>query len=406
MDTITAKFTVNTPLFMSGADQTKAELRTPSIKGVIRFWWRALHYAEDKTLSALKKREEELFGSTRKQSSVRFALEYRSKQLNIDNPRSNPSPTWLNGKKRCVYLGYGVITVQEKLERPCIKHDQSFTLRIVARNEIDPSIMNAVKLFGLIGGAGAKSRKGYGSVTLVEMQRNGEAIPCPCPQDLESYGTELNKLLCQTGNFSLPAEHSFTAFSTAARIDTLLPGKDPIEILNNYGETMQLYRSWGRKVKKGHVLPTGEQAEHNFKNDHDWFKNENSFRSRNPEFHPERALFGLPHNYFKYDPNGNHLSANVEPAGNSIERRASPLFFHVHKLADKQYIGVSILLPALFLPGTERQISADGTSVDLVENNYRILTNFLEGKRGYRTAKTKEYYFPERKQIWPAKEEK
>ena len=32
-----------TPLFLGGADPNKAELRAPSIKGALRFWWRALN---------------------------------------------------------------------------------------------------------------------------------------------------------------------------------------------------------------------------------------------------------------------------------------------------------------------------------------------------------------------------
>lgn len=401
MDTITAKFSVNTPLFMIGANQAKAEIRAPSIKGVIRFWWRALHYAEAKTLPVLKQREEALFGSTKRQSSVRFAIEYGQKQLPTDSPGATPK--WLQGKKGCVYLGYGVINVQEHLERPCIQYGRSFTLNIVSNNEINSSIIDAVKLFGLIGGAGAKSRKGYGSVTLIDLQRNGKTIPCP--HDISEYKAELSTLLGRTEQFSLPDDHSFTAFSNASKVDLLLNDTDPIAILNNYGETMQLYRSWGRDVRGRHELPTGEKAEQNFKDDHDWFKDENSFQSKNPGFHPERALFGLPHNYFKYDQNGNHLKAGVDPFDSSIDRRASPLFFHVHKLADNRYIGVSILLPARFLPGAAGQISAAGKSVNLVEANYQVVINFLEGKRGHRTAKTGKSYFPERDQIRPPKEE-
>ncbi|SHO81241.1 CRISPR-associated RAMP Cmr1 [hydrothermal vent metagenome] len=32
-----------TPIFMYGADATIPELRPASIKGVMRFWWRAIH---------------------------------------------------------------------------------------------------------------------------------------------------------------------------------------------------------------------------------------------------------------------------------------------------------------------------------------------------------------------------
>lgn len=395
METLTAKFTVNTPMFMSGANQKQAELRTASIKGVIRFWWRALHYAEFETLSALKKREEELFGSTKRQASVRFVIKYSHSQLSFDNPKSKP--VWLQRKKGCVYLGFGVIDFKEELEHPCIQHNKIFTLKLVAKNEIDPSIINAVKLFGLIGGAGAKSRKGYGSVSLVDLKKNEE--PINCPDDMESYKKELQELLSQAEKFSLPAEYSFTAFSDAARVDALLSGPDPIAILNNYGEAMQLYRSWGRENSGRWELPNRREAEQNFKDDHDWFKDVPSFRSNKPDFHPERALFGLPHNYYSKD-----ASASVEPA--DFDRRASPLFFHIHKLSNNTYLGISLLLPSKFLPDKEGgNLIGDKKNVQVQENDYQVLTRFLEGKKGHRTSKTQNPYFPEREKIWPKREE-
>lgn len=39
---LTADFEVLTPMFLGGADQKRAELRAPSVKGAMRFWYRAL----------------------------------------------------------------------------------------------------------------------------------------------------------------------------------------------------------------------------------------------------------------------------------------------------------------------------------------------------------------------------
>jgi len=51
-----------TPMFLAGADGKTPELRPPSIKGAMRFWWRALH--GHLSLKDLKKRESEIFGGT------------------------------------------------------------------------------------------------------------------------------------------------------------------------------------------------------------------------------------------------------------------------------------------------------------------------------------------------------
>jgi CRISPR type III-B/RAMP module RAMP protein Cmr1 len=42
MKQLAFKMQVVTPLFLSGADQHVAELRPPSIRGALRFWFRAM----------------------------------------------------------------------------------------------------------------------------------------------------------------------------------------------------------------------------------------------------------------------------------------------------------------------------------------------------------------------------
>ncbi len=60
-----------TPVFMRGADQTKAEIRAASIKGLMRWWFRALagsYFGDD--IAGLRKAEEYVFGSTGQKSKV------------------------------------------------------------------------------------------------------------------------------------------------------------------------------------------------------------------------------------------------------------------------------------------------------------------------------------------------
>jgi len=39
---ITFDYETITPMFLAGADQGQVELCAPSIKGTLRFWWRAM----------------------------------------------------------------------------------------------------------------------------------------------------------------------------------------------------------------------------------------------------------------------------------------------------------------------------------------------------------------------------
>ena len=63
--TIDVTYRVVTPLFCAGVDRKKGpELRLPSFKGVLRYWWRALAWSRyDGDLAVLRQREDRLFGS-------------------------------------------------------------------------------------------------------------------------------------------------------------------------------------------------------------------------------------------------------------------------------------------------------------------------------------------------------
>ena len=62
MEKITFTCETITPMFLAGADGMTPELRAPSIKGALRFWWRAMN--GDLSLEELKRREAEIFGGT------------------------------------------------------------------------------------------------------------------------------------------------------------------------------------------------------------------------------------------------------------------------------------------------------------------------------------------------------
>ena len=62
MKKITFEIETITPMFLAGAEQGKAELRAASIKGVLRFWWRALQVEPD--INELRQKEAGIFGSS------------------------------------------------------------------------------------------------------------------------------------------------------------------------------------------------------------------------------------------------------------------------------------------------------------------------------------------------------
>ena len=96
----------------------------------------------------------------------------------------------------------------------------------------------------------------------------------------------------------------------------------------------------------------GKPSERNFEDDHDLMKKD--WRQRND--HPRRIAFGLPHNY------GRDNDEKVNPWDKDFDRRASPLFIHLHQCGRKP-VAVLSFLPARFLPDGRSDISVGGSRV-------------------------------------------
>ncbi len=367
-----------TPAFIAGAKPTsKAELRIPSIKGALRFWWRAC--AGINNVKDLRQREAQLFGSASGGQS-RLRIAWAKEPIRWVWDKGTTLEKW-NKRGRSLYgtayLGYGVINAQkQELTRPCIRScSLSLDMRLVHdRNSYAQSgaaelagLVRSIMALGLLGGIGSKSRKGFGSLVLEELTIEG------------ATGDLLTSELCR--NLSLIKVGGRSATWTwqppvnvgqlAGRIRALYPpssvtreGKSPplpewtalspysshhlvpmqrggaIEAVDTIGAELVRYRSWG---KNGKILD-GQPREGNFKDDHDLAKDTITGR------HPRRVVFGLPHNY----PRDKFTVSGPNGGRQRIDRRASPLLLHVHWLGDKPVIVVSFL-PARFLPrGRER----------------------------------------------------
>ena len=380
MKRLEVRFKVVTPCFLGGHGH-QAELRLPSIKGALRFWWRAITYARmaeanrDGIIERLASAERSLFGASETgQSRLIMTLNAEDGRLQVLKNgtilRDAHGATVGPGAR---YLGYGVMeafasrnkrTEAGQLTRSCLAAPFDVSLRIGAR-ETEPlrSIAPALRLLGLLGGLGSKSRKGYGSVNLTALEGDGVDRWRP-PRTEDDYRKELCTLLQDAEGCH--DEPDISAFSAHARVDAFESHRTPLAALNAYGEAMVRYRSWGRN---GQIL-NGEQAHARFREDHEWMYD----RPPSPDFHPRRAVFGLPHNYGK--------GKMVEPE--SHDRRASPLLFHVHETGSR-YVGVAVLLRSRFLPNGER-IRAGRASVP-AKPDWNVLTDFLDANK--------------RRTIWP-----
>jgi CRISPR-associated protein Cmr1 len=383
METIEASYRVTTPMFLGGTDPEKqAELRLPSFKGALRFWWRASVWpqiaASGGSARELHRREAELFGSANEQ----VGQSKISMRLLMDSgpPRVIPKDTQLKDGNTVVgqgarYLGYGVMeafaskkkeTQEGKLTRSCLSAPFSFRVSVLPRKRLTDAqreeVLRALKLLGLLGSLGSKARKGYGSLTLTRLVV-GQGETWRAPSTAEQLQEQLTRLLKEILS-AAPGNHTdppFTAFSSQTRIllvaspeSSNAPPHAPLALLDLLGREMIRYRSWGHS---GKILGNID-SEKRFRKDHDLMKLPVNKR----KCHPERIAFGLPHNYGKKD------EEQVKPE--QFDRRASPLMLHIHQAADDApTIAILCFMPAAFLPQDRTDISVGGNTVPLNSAN-------------------------------------
>ncbi|HTT85513.1 MAG TPA: type III-B CRISPR module RAMP protein Cmr1 [Rhizomicrobium sp.] len=304
MNRIIATFDVITPLFLGGADPAEtAELRAPSIKGVLRFWWRALAWSRCNDLAKIHAEEQQVFGAAETgQSSFQLRTRWLQEASLLSNTRS-----LVSNRFGTSYLGYGVINRGKgQTPRPALDGDGRFEISLLSlnreagtskRHDIDRHLVDALKLFGLLGGLGGRARRGWGSVAMTSVAGAEWATPV----DLGMYQTALASLVGSTFNAPQPA---YSAFGKGTRLWVFGVKSDPIDVLNCIGMAYQ------------------------------------EFRKKNRTF-----AFGLPHKRWT----------------GKEDRRASPLLFHLHRLRN-EYAAAVAFLRSPFLEG--QPLDSDYDNID------------------------------------------
>jgi CRISPR-associated protein Cmr1 len=146
-------------MFLAGADGSTPELRPSSIKGVLRFWWRAMH--GDMAVAALRREESRIFGGVgekamRSSVTIKVGQHRPAKQKNQDIGLDQQQHPGIG------YLLYSTIFVQK---RDCFKPGSEFIISFSSYSLA--SLEAAVKAFACLvffGGLGSRSRRGAGSV--------------------------------------------------------------------------------------------------------------------------------------------------------------------------------------------------------------------------------------------------
>jgi CRISPR-associated protein Cmr1 len=160
---------VITPMFLHGADTACAELRVPSLKGILRFWWRATSGIEE--IRKLKEEEGKLFGDTSSKATTIIRIEHTGK-ITVNKDFKQRGATFKVHNRPVFildYLAYGMHTnVKGKKnnvdQKEHIPPGSCFKLLIECEEKNADQVLRALAWMICYGGIGARNRNGFGSV--------------------------------------------------------------------------------------------------------------------------------------------------------------------------------------------------------------------------------------------------
>lgn len=189
MNTITFTCRILTPMFLNGADGQTPELRAPSIKGALRFWWRAIHGhlpledikdKSDKTkilVKGLKSLETEIFGGSGDKVQ-------RSNVLIQVMPNSKPQ------------IGvHELVPHKPFMKGNAFNEGTTFVVKLTLLTKLKDEngnicfgpdhLKNIFMLTCYLGGFGKRVRRGMGSTDIIAIVTDGKEEKVPSPIDLQ-----------------------------------------------------------------------------------------------------------------------------------------------------------------------------------------------------------------------------
>lgn len=309
--TLTATYRIVTPMFIGDANQSATEITSASVKGALRFWWRALNWGkfrnqtgatDESALRELHGAEAELFGAAAddkypKRGQGKFLLRVIPANKWDYMPKAWPLSGTGSG-----YLGQGLWESGKPAQnnyqppRTALNEGQDFAVNIVfkpmpdaVRDSTLSTLKDLLTLWGLVGGLGSRARRGFGSVQLLQLGDTPLVL-----KDVNGWFAALTEIL---SHYPIAGTYPpYSAFTQQTRLGYLAAAKNS---------------------RQSH-----EKLGNHFKN----------FRGQPSELRGDiKRIFGMPL------PGGSHA---MEKA-----RRGSPLFFHIVQLGEQQFVPIALSLP-------------------------------------------------------------
>ena len=255
MQTLTADYQIVTPLFIGGANRDdKPDIRPPSIKGALRFWWRAIQWGRclqasennaDQALSLLYQEEAELFGAAvrdKKYGQGLCAIKLKGSVI------KGEEETWPQiSDQHAGYLGYGLDKTTDEIHRKGVQQGATFTVQLILKARITTEQIQQLKdtllIWGLLGGLGSRARRGFGSVAITKLE--------DCVFDFKNTDDYVKAIKKQIDRIQLaPSLPIFTALNQSLQIVTAGEHTDYKRLMNQLGAAYKDGRSEAKGINK------------------------------------------------------------------------------------------------------------------------------------------------------------
>ncbi|MCC7429219.1 type III-B CRISPR module RAMP protein Cmr1 [bacterium] len=359
-----------TPTFMYGADGKTPEIRPQSIKGLLRFWYRALSCEDD--LAKLHEAESEIFGnSDEKIGSAKVSVRVKEivgklNEREFLEEEKLDFTTNQGGKKvlgfRSKNLGIGYF-YHNQFEKNYFKTETEFTVVLSAEEKYKDKLEKTIcALWALVyfGGIGSRSRRTAGNLEVVETTEfQNEKLPA-FKLTAKNSETILDFL---TENFS--KIQNFVELKETQKFSNLFESN--IDVVNSSFKTWnEALNSIGNSFRNFRL-----RKQPDYKNVKDFIQTGQNVSE------VTRTAFGLPL-AFRF---GSLQGKSATITSQKFERRSSPLILKTLK-TNNVYFVVLIELKGEFLPAGENlKISSKeqrGNSKYFQQSSYSIFDDFTK----------------------------
>jgi CRISPR-associated protein Cmr1 len=373
MQQVSFECEVITPMFLGGANQ-QAELRAPSIKGAMRWWFRAMmggalwdRFPNNTAFSSeVRKKEAQLFGDT--SISGEFSLLVREQPTDNDLQTFN-FPINDPNKKFLRYIGYGLY--EKGSERKYIKPGFRFSIEVRFHSQ-DPDvrklILGSLWMLCNLGGIGARASRGFGSFSIYDSNVPDFAVV----SSVDDFEDCLKKV---ASDFGIPssslknplAPYSIVHPSAWEMVILTSPKSSAVEALNFIGQCLREHREdksspFSRTIQTrgGHTKTISGFHSREYSN---VIKSKPASSVVGSVGLPATSIYGLPHP-FQFS---SYPKVTIECENR--DRRMSPLHIHVHKFETRCYISLQ-KFESVFVDGNMKFYDPDNKgNFEIVSGN-------------------------------------